>query len=557
MKNITKYVLFSCIVPLMFMSCVQAELFPTGQALLSETQSLRATITPERIWWDLQHYHLAIEVDPKKKSLTGVNTMKYKVLSEHNVLQIDLQAPMKLTRVEQQEQPLIVKQRGDSYFVHLTASQTVGDELSIKFFFSGQPQAANQPPWDGGLVWQQDDQGLDFIASACQGVGASIWWPNKEHSYDEPDQGALLSIEVPEHLTDVSNGRLLKVDHNQKKATKTYHWQVTYPINNYGININIADYVHFSEEYLGEQGPLTMDYYVLRQDEQKARKHFVEAKRTLAALEHWFGPYPFYRDGFKLVQAPYLGMEHQSSVTYGNGFKNGYLGTDRSATGVGMLFDFIIIHESAHEWFANSITHQDIADLWIHEAFASYAESLFLEYHFGQALAYEYLIGTRITVKHDRPIIGVYDRHQEGSGDMYSKGSNMLHMIRQLLDDDKKWLALLRGINKQFYLQNIDSKAMEDYITQQTGLALSKVFDQYLRDARLPILEYFIKGERLKIRWSNVIADFTMPVKVKLNGQTHWLTPTTHWQDIDLAEADAKLEVDANFFVGTLNILGQ
>lgn len=538
-----------------------ANLFPK-QAIDDHQQNIfRGTITPERAWWDLSHYHLDIAVDPKSKSIAGTNTMKYKVLSEKKRLQVELQAPMQLTKVEQNGKMLAVEQLGYSYFITINAEQEVGKEYQLTMHFSGIPHEAIRAPWDGGITWKKDDNGHDFIASSCQGLGASIWWPNKDHAYDEPDNGAMISVEVPEHLMDISNGRLLKVDHNQQAKTKTYHWQVLNPINNYGININIGDYVHFAEQHQGESGQLDMDYYVLRDNLDKAKKQFKDAKRTIQAFEHWFGPYPFYQDSFKLVEAPYLGMEHQSSVTYGNGYQNGYLGRDRSQTGTGMLFDFIIVHESGHEWFANNITHHDIADMWIHESFTSYSESLFLEYHYGKEKAFEYIRGQRLNIQNKSPIIGTYGLHQEGSSDMYDKGGNMLHTIRQIIDNDDTWRSILRGLNKEFYHGIVETAQIEHYISEMSAKDFSKVFDQYLRDIRIPTFEYFVKSGVMKYRWSNTVDGFDMPVRVFIAGETHWLLPTNNWTttrlaDIQINDENAKVNVDANFYISTLNILG-
>ncbi len=521
----------------------------------SRQKVLRGSITPERAWWDLSHYHLAIKVDPKNKYISGTNTMKYRVLSAQKRLQIELQAPMQLTKVLQNGQPLVIEQDGYSYFIDLVEPQPVGSEHSVTLYFAGHPTPAKRAPWDGGITWTTDDNGVDFIASSNQGIGASIWWPNKDHGYDEPDQGLLMSVEVPEHLVDVSNGRLIKTEHNQTSKTKTYHWQVTEPINNYGVNINIADYVHFGEQYQGENGVLDIDYWVLKANEAKAKKHFKEGRRTIEALEYWFGPYPFYQDSYKIVEAPYLGMEHQSSVTYGNGYENGYLGQDRSSAGPGLLFDFIIVHETGHEWFANSITAKDIADLWIHESFTTYSESLFLEYHFDRDTAYKYIRGQRQKIANKAPIIGQYHIHSEGSSDMYDKGANMLHTMRQIIDDDKLWRKILRGLNDKFYHQTVTSQQIEMYINQMSGKNFNKVFDQYLRDVRLPILEYFIKDDFLKVRWNNAIADFDMPVKVYINNQVRWLSPTTEWTEVSITTKNPSFTVDANFYIGSLDTL--
>ena len=533
-----------------------AELFPKRAIDDHQQNIFRGTITPERAWWDLTHYNLDIAVDPESKSIAGTNTMKYKVLSESKRLQIELQPPMQLTKVEQNGKVLSVEQLGYSYFIKLEAEQEIGQEYQLTMHFSGIPHEALRAPWDGGITWAKDDNGKDFIASTCQGLGASIWWPNKDHAYDEPNNGALISVEVPEHLMDVSNGRLIKVDHNKQAKTKTYHWQVVNPINNYGININIGDYVHFGEKYAGELGQLDMDYYVLRDNLEKAKTQFKDAKRTIEAFEHWFGPYPFYQDSFKLVEAPYLGMEHQSSVTYGNGYQNGYLGKDRSQAGPGMLFDFIIVHESGHEWFANNITHNDVADLWIHESFTNYSESLFLEYHFDQEKAFEYIRGQRLNIQNKSPIIGKYGVHQEGSSDMYDKGGNMLHTIRQIIDNDETWRGILRGLNKKFYHGITDSAQVENYISEQAGKDFSKIFDQYLRDIRIPTLEYFVKNNEMQYRWGNAIDGFDMPIKVTIAGKTQWLSPTSQWEKMSLEAKNSQVKVDANFYVNTMNVLG-
>lgn len=534
-----------------------ADLFPKQTIDDHQQNIFRGTITQQRAWWNLTHYHLDISVDPSTKSIAGINTMKYEVLSEKKRLQIELQAPMQLTKVMQNGQALAVEQMGYSYFITITAEQKIGEEYQLEMHFSGIPHEAIRAPWDGGITWTKDENGNDFIASSCQGLGASIWWPNKDHAYDEPDNGAMISVEVPEHLMDVSNGRLVKVDHNKAKKTKTYHWQVVNPINNYGININIGDYVHFGEKYQGESGQLDMDYYVLRQNLEKAKVQFKDAKRTIEAFEYWFGPYPFYQDSFKLVEAPYLGMEHQSSVTYGNGYQNGYLGRDRSQTGPGMLFDFIIVHESGHEWFANNITHNDIADMWIHESFTNYSESLFLEYHFDKEKAFEYIRGTRLNIQNKSPIIGQYGLHQEGSSDMYDKGGNMLHTIRQIINNDNVWREILRGLNKQFYHGIAETAQIEDYISEKSGKNLTKVFDQYLRDIRIPSFEYFIKDNEMQYRWGNTVEGFDMPIKVFINEKVVWLSPNNQWQKLSLEANSNTVEVDTNFYVSTLNLLGE
>jgi aminopeptidase N len=429
----------------------------------------------------------------------------------------------------------------------LVTNQKKGDTKELKVFYHGKPKVAVNPPWDGGITWKKDKNKNDFIASSCQGLGASVWWPNKDHMYDEVD-GMKISVNVPKNLTEVSNGRLQNVK-ELKDGTKTYTWIVKNPINNYGVCINIGDYASFSEKYKGEKGDLDCTYYVLKDNLTKAKEQFKDVPRMLKAFEYWFGPYPFYEDGYKLVETPYLGMEHQSCVTYGNGYRNGYLGSDLSGTGWGLKFDFIIIHESGHEWFANNITYKDIADMWIHESFTCYSESLFLEYYYEKYAGSEYLIGLRKNIQNDKPIIGHYDVNNEGSGDMYYKGANMLHTLRQLVNDDEKWRTILRGLNSTFYHQTVTTKQIEDYLSQQTGMDLNTFFNQYLRDTRIPTLEYSYQNSSLKYRWINCVKGFEMPVKIFINDSDFILYPKTEWTEFISPFDVEKLEVDTNFYV--------
>ena len=513
--------------------------------------SLRGSITKERAWWDLKQYRLTVKVNPTDSTITGSNTIKYKVLQEHHVMQIDLQNPLEISKIIQDKKELKFNREGNVYFVELVAPQKKDAVKELTVFYGGKPKVAVNPPWDGGITWKKDSNGKPFIASSCQGLGASVWWPNKDHMYDEVDD-MYINVNVPDDLTDVSNGRLLSVKKN-KNGTKTYNWYVSNPINNYGVNINVGDYVSFSEKYKGEKGTLDCSYYVLRDNLAKAKKQFQEVSRMLKAFEYWLGPYPFYEDGYKLVEVPYLGMEHQSSVTYGNGFQNGYLGGDLSGTGWGLKFDFIIVHESAHEWFANSITNKDIADMWIHESFTNYSESLFLEYYYGKEAAYTYLRGLRKNILNDKPIIGNYDVNDEGSSDMYYKGSNMLHTLRQIVNDDTKWRNILRGLNSTFYHQTVTTKQIEDYLSQETGMDLNPFFNQYLRDIRIPKLEYFFKNNSLTYRWTNCIPEFNMPVKISINGEEKWIKPQTNWKSETNIAENSKLFIEANFYVLGVN----
>ncbi|SOD97293.1 M1 family metallopeptidase [Spirosoma fluviale] len=510
--------------------------------------TLRGTITPERAWWDLAFYHLTVRVQPTDSTLSGSTLIRYRVLKPGQTMQVDLQRPLKVMRVEQDGQSLAVRQDGNAYFVTLTKPQKVGQTESITVFYGGKPRVAKRPPWDGGLVWSRDKSGNWFIATACQGLGASAWWPCKDHMYDEPDSMAI-SVTVPEDLTDVSNGRLRRVTTNNDH-TRTFDWYVVNPINNYGVNLNIGRYEHWSETYTGEKGPLALNYYALPEHVDSARTQFKQVPKMLKAFEHWFGPYPFYEDGYKLVETPYLGMEHQSSVTYGNRFRNGYLGRDLSRTGWGLLWDFIIVHESGHEWFANNITYKDVADMWIHESFTNYSECLFTEYYYGKDAGAQYVIGCRANIRNDRPIIGIYNVNHEGSSDMYYKGGNMLHTIRQLVDNDAKWRQILRGLNKTFYHKTVTSAQIEQYMSQQSGVNLKPVFDQYLRDSKIPVLEYRPVAGGFQYRWVNCVNEFAMPVKLCLgeSGPYVKVQPTSQWKTVS-AKNETLLTVDANYYV--------
>ena len=514
--------------------------------------TLRGSITPQRVWWDLKFYDLKVKVNPSDRSISGSNEIRYKVLTPNQVLQIDLQPPLRIERIEQGGQSLVFEKKGNNaYFVQLNVPQTVGSEQSLTVWYAGKPRQAVRAPWDGGFSWAQDGAGKPFVATSCQGLGASIWWPCKDHAYDEPDSQHI-SITVPKPLMDVSNGRLRRTVENAD-GTRTFEWAVTNPINNYGVNVNIGDYAHFSDTLNGEKGVLTLDYYVLPPNIDKAKLHFQQAKMTIRAFEYWFGPYPFYEDGYKLVEVPYLGMEHQSSVTYGNHFQNGYLGRDLSGTGWGMKWDFIIVHESGHEWFANNITYRDIADMWVHESFTNYSECLFTEYYFGKKAGAEYVRGCRKLIENRSPIVGVYGVNNEGSSDMYYKGGNMLHTIRQIIDDDAKWRGILRNLNFDFYHLTVNGTLVESYISQHADRNFQKVFDQYLRDVRIPVLKYRISKGKVKYRWTNCVPGFDMPIKVTLEpGKFEFIYPTTEWKSSpckDLKQAD--FLVDENFYVET------
>ncbi|MGM0582724.1 MAG: M1 family metallopeptidase [Bacteroidota bacterium] len=523
-----------------------------AQKEFNRADSLKGGLTKERVWWDLKYYHLQTQVNPEEQYISGSNTIQYEVLESNQVMQIDLQKPMKLDSIVQNGKQLDFTSEFNAHFIQLEEEQKEGTLNELTVYYSGKPRTAKNAPWDGGFTWEKDENGQHFIATANQGIGASVWWPCKEHPADEPDS-MLISVNVPKPLVDVSNGRLREVEENQN--SRTYHWFVSNPINNYGVNLNIGDYVNFTEKYDGEKGELDCSYWVLSYNLEKAKKQFQEVPRMLEAFEYWFGPYPFYEDSYKLVEVPYLGMEHQSSVTYGNDFKNGYKGKDLSKTGWGLKFDFIIIHESGHEWFANNITYQDVADMWIHEGFTHYSENLFLDYHYDSLAANAYVQGVRSSIKNNNPIIGEYGVSNEGSSDMYYKGGNMLHLIRQLFDNDEKWRQTLRGLNKEFYHKTVTTEQIENYISEAYGKPLNKVFDQYLRTTQIPTFTYRVVDNQLLYKWENTIDGFDMPIRVFINGEAEWLNPNSKtFKNLENLPENVDILVDPNFYVAKFNL---
>jgi len=523
----------------------------TSTAGFTHADTLRGSNGPARAWWDATFYDLHVTVTPADSSIRGWNGITYRVLEPGREMQIDLQPPLAVDSVVQDSRTLDYRRDGDSaYFVELSEPLESGSEHTVTVYYHGRPVVAVRPPWDGGYIWQRDSLGYDFIATANEGLGASAWWPNKDYLADEPDSQRV-AITVPDPIIDVSNGRLRSsVPHPD--GTTTYEWFVTEPINNYNVAVNAGRYAHWTETYAGEAGPLTMDFFPLAYHYDAARKQWVQARTMMRCFEHWFGPYPWYADGYKLVEAPHLGMEHQSAIAYGNQYVNGYLGHDVSGTGLGLQWDFIVVHESAHEWWGNNITMKDAADMWIHESFAAYAESLYTECVTGNEQAgARYVLGTRERILNDRPIIGTYGVNHEGSGDMYYKGANMLHTLRQVVNDDAKWRDILRGLNRTFRHRTVTTRQIEDYISGQAGIDLAPFFDEYLRTTKIPVLEYAVEDGTLRYRWANVVPGFAMPVRVTLSpGRFARIQPTETWQSVPIELASPEqFRVDPDFYV--------
>ncbi len=538
---------FFCLVAL----SANAQLLEEKQAY-GRADSLRGYLSPMRTCYDINFYHLAIKINIDQQSISGSNEFKFTATSDFTKLQFDLFANFKVEKVVYQGKPLTFKRELNAVFVNFPLVKK-GSKNSFTVYYSGKPTIAKRAPWDGGFVFAIDAAGKPWVATACQGVGASIWWPNKDHQADEVDS-MLISISVPKGLKDVSNGRLRKVT-ELKDGYSRFDWFVANPINNYDVALNVGDFVHFDDVYEGEKGKLTLDYWVLPENLEKAKVQFAaNVKPMLKAFEHWFGPYPFYEDGYKLVESPHLGMEHQSAVAYGNKYQNGYLGRDMSTTGTGLKWDFIIIHESGHEWFGNNITSKDLADMWIHEGFTNYSESLFTESVFGKQAGQEYIQGTRKSIQNLLPVQGVYNVNREGSGDMYPKGGNLLNMVRTIIDDDEKWRSILRGLNKEFYHSTVNASDVIGYINKQSGKDFTKVFDQYLKYTNLPIIEIRVQENRVFARWIADVKGFEMPVKLRIKGsEFKFFNLNTTFKSIELPGATKdNVEVDFNYYIGKL-----
>jgi aminopeptidase N len=538
-----------------------------SKEVFTKDDTLRGSITPERAWWDVLHYTITVQPDFNSKSLKGEVTIQFTAKpGRQKPMQIDLQRPLVIDKVwfrsGSPDAPATeitdISHRNNVWWLNFgnhafpITQKPVYQYITIQYH--GTPREAIRPPWDGGWIWKKDRQQNPWMSVACQGLGASVWYPCKDHQSDEPDFGAVQHIIVPDSLTAVGNGRL-----TDKKALGNgltqYTWTVKSPINNYCIVPYIGKYANFGETYQGEKGPLSLNYWVLAYNKEKAQKHFTDAPRTMQALEHWFGPYPFYEDGYQLVESPHLGMEHQSATAYGNNYQKGYEGMDLSGSGWGLKWDFIIVHETGHDWFANNVSTKDIADMWVHEGFTNYCETLFTEYFYGKKAGSDYVAGIRGQIENDRPVIGPYGVNKEGSGDMYYKGANLLHTIRHVIGNDEKFRGILRGLNKDFYHVTTTSKEVEAYISKKAGIDFSKVFDQYLRTVKIPTLLYKIENGALRYKWGNCVPGFAMPVKVALGDADYQLIYPSDKLVKTLTLPKGKngnsLKVDRNFYVQT------
>jgi len=533
----------------------------------THADTLRGSITKERAWWDVLRYDITVKPDFKTKTITGKNNIKYAIVRPRDtIMQIDLQYPLLIDSVIQHDRRVDFTKIDSNVWLIKTlpgkmkvASNgatgsmiTSADSLTV--YYHGKPREAFNPPWDGGWIWKTDKLGRPWMSIACQGLGASVWYPCKDHQSDEPDKGASLSIIIPDTLVAVANGRLTSQESSDDGTT--WKWVVKNPINNYNIIPYIGKYVNWSDTLHGEKGTLDLNYWVLDYNLDTAKRQFRQAKPMLRSLEYWFGPYPFYDDGYKLVESSHLGMEHQSAVAYGNGFRNGYHNhsgwIDLSATGWGFKWDFIIEHESAHEWYGNNITAKDVADMWIHESFANYSETLYTEYLYGKEAGNEYNYGIRKRIRNNVPIIAHYGVNEESNSlDMYYKGGNMLQTIRHVINDDAKWRNILRGLNKTFYHQTVTTQQVEDYISKNSGVDLTRIFDQYLRNTTIPELEYYYSADKKQVfyRWDSCVSGFNMPLVLMYEGKSLRIYPTQKWKQLSDVSLFDPSWIDKNYYI--------
>ncbi|WP_310556738.1 M1 family metallopeptidase [Flavobacterium sp.] len=494
---------------------------------VTHRDSLQGGLRPERTCFDVLRYDLNIKINPDEKTIVGYNEISFKVVENTTKIQLDLFENMQIDSIVFQSKKLTYKRDALAVFVTFPKVLVINSEQKLHFYYSGKPIIAKRAPWDGGFVFNKDKNGKPWIGVAVQGTGSSLWYPVKDSQTDEPDFGATIKVAVPNGLMNVSNGRFTGSE-DLKNGYTRWDWEVINPINNYDITINIADYAHIHDNHKG----LDLDYYVLRDNEAKARIHFEEVKPMMDCFQAKFGKYPFAEDGYKLVETPYLGMEHQSAVAYGNHYLKGYLGNDLSGTGVGMLFDYITIHESGHEWFGNSITSKDIADMWIHEGFTQYTEIVFIECQFGYEKAMQYAYGLQANVSNDKPIIGIYNVNKEGSGDMYPKGALLLNTIRHIVNDDEKWWKIVLKYSETYRHKIIDTETVAAFFSQESGINLIPVFNQYLRYADIPELEIRKSKKCFEYRWKTNEKNFEMPVDVLINDKEFRLDATNSWNII-------------------------
>ncbi len=535
---------------IMLLNCIQFEVFAQPSINPSRQDSLKGSITKDREWWDLKYYAISVFPDFRGKTIQGRNSITFEVVKRNNnrFMQIDLQEPLTIDSVFFKKQRISIKKEGNVWFLKVPVLK-IKSQATIDVFYSGIPKESIKPPHDGGISWKLDSLGRPWITLGCQTIGASVWFPCKEHQADEPDDGASIAVTVPDTLVAVSNGRL-KDQIKNNDGTVSYKWHVVNPINNYGLAFYVGKYIQVPEVYAGKKGILNTDYWVIDYNEEKINSYMKhEVNKTLKTFEYWFGPYPFYEDSFKIIETPYPGMEHQSAVAYGNGFKLGNIRAS-NLTGWESKIDWLLVHEIAHEWFGNSITTKDPTEAWIHEGFAGFAEELFIEEQYGKKAAKEFFEArTRGRILNTEPLIRRYGIFESAGKSVYLKGWVMMHMLRAIVDSDDKFRETLKRINQEFYQKTVNSAEVEKFISNLLGKDLQPMFNQYLREIDIPTFEYSISQNILRYRYVNCISGFTMPVKTNLT-KDKWLNPTVNWKEIPLDEdGETSLSIDSDFYI--------
>ncbi len=503
----------------------------------SKADTLRGALSSFRTCYDVFYYDLNLDVDHKKKYISGYNDIYFKAIENFSVLQIDLFQNMAIKSIEYKDQSLFFEREYNAVFVHFNKEIKENQLEKIRVYYDGHPLEAKNPPWDGGFIWSKDENSAPWVGVSCEGIGASLWWPNKDHLSDEPDS-VRVTCTYPKGLMFVGNGVLEQNEVVGYKRKTT--WFVSYPINNYNVSINIAKYVNFVDYYVSKftGDKLKLDYWVLPFNLEKAKTHFEQAKPMLEAYEYYFGPYPFWKDNFKLVETSYLGMEHQSAISYGNRYQKGYNGGDYSR--IGLDFDYIIIHESGHEYWGNLISCSDLADLWIHEGFCTYSEALYVEYLKGYDVALDYTLAKRRNVKNNLPMAGVYGVNDEGSSDIYDKGMLMIYTLRNVINNDKLWFNMLKEMTTSvFAYKCIETKDVIDFFNKKTKMNLRPIFNQYLYHAKIPRLYYSLEQEKgnrfiFKYKWEVDVEDFEMPISYSIGNKEYIINGTTSLQELSI-----------------------
>ncbi len=530
------------LIVLLFVSIGASAQVLTEAREFTRQDTLRGSIGPERAWFDVTYYDLNLKLVPEKRYIEGYNEVTFKVLEKYPVMQLDLFEELEIGRIVHMGEELKFKREGKAVFIDVPSTFVIDKEYKISVFYSGNPIVAKMAPWDGGFVFKKDANDKDWVGVACEGIGASLWWPNKDHLSDEPDNGIRFSCSVPTGLMFVANGDL--VDTQEEGDYTRFFWEVDYPINNYNVSMNVGDYAHIHDTFTNESGEeLDLDYYVLSDNVEIAKKHFEQTKPMMACYEKYLGPYPFYEDGFALIETPYLGMEHQSGIAYGNEYKPGYAGNTSFTNG--LQFDYIIIHEAGHEWWGNSVSAADMADLWIHESFCTYSEAIYVECLHGYEAAMDYVNKGKRGVRNEAPVQGQYGVNMEGAGDMYAKGSLFLNTFRHIIADDELWWEIIYGLANDFKLQEIDANDVIEYFNEKAGGNLTAVWHQYLQHPAIPILEVKTKKKRkhtlVSYRWVTDVENFAMPVQWKVGEKGLWntITATNLWSTVKLQKTKA------------------